>query len=135
MSHFTCIQTQITHIDSLVKALADAGFATVEVYPTPQHLYGFQGEIRPETAEVIIRRRYIGPMSNDIGFKRQENGTFKAIISDYDRLQYPQAWIDRLTQRYAYHVLITAAPTAGFTLEVEEVLPDGTIRVVLGRWT
>ncbi len=134
MSHFTCIKTQIKQVNSLVKSLADVGFNHVEVHESPQHLYGYQGDVRSQTAEVIIRRQYIGSASNDIGFKRQENGQFQAIISEYDRYQYSQQWLNQLTQRYGYHVLMATAPEQGFTVEEEETLEDGTVRVVVGRW-
>ncbi|MGK7873313.1 MAG: DUF1257 domain-containing protein [Xenococcaceae cyanobacterium] len=134
MSHFTCIKTQIRNVEALVKALGDVGFNNVEVHETAQHLYGFQGDVRPQTAEVIIRRQYIGRASNDIGFKRQQDGTFKAIISEYDRYKYSQQWLNQLTQRYGYHTLMATAPVQGFTVEEEETLEDGTIRVVVGRW-
>lgn len=134
MSHFTSIRTQIKDRDTLLKALADMGFAQVEVHDSAQHLYGYQGDIRADTAEVIIRRQSIGPFSNDIGFKRQADGTFEAIISEYDRDRYSQEWLNQLTQRYGYHTLMATAPAQGFNIETEEVLEDGTIRVVVGRW-
>lgn len=134
MSHFTNIQTQIKDINSLVKALADLGFKTVELCEAAQHLYGYEGDARAQTAEVIVRRQFIGGMSNDIGFKRQPDGTFEAVISEFDRLKYSQLWLNRLTQRYAYHALIANAPNQGFLIESEETLEDGTLRVVLGRW-
>ena len=134
MSHFTCIRTQIKHPDALIQALADVGFNNVEVHETAQHLYGYQGDIRPQTTEVIIRREYIGHASNDIGFKRKEDGHFEAIISEYDRTQYSQEWLNSLTQRYGYHALMATAPTQGFSIEEEETLEDGTIRVVVARW-
>jgi hypothetical protein len=134
MSHFTCIKTQIKDKTALVQALADAGFKAVEVHEQAQHLYGYQGDARPETAEVIIRRKYIGHASNDIGFKCQPDGTFQAIISAFDRHQYSQQWLNQLTQRYGYHHLMAQAPEQGFAIETEETLEDGTIRVVLGRW-
>lgn len=134
MSHFTTIKTQIKNTEALRKALADVGFEQVEVHPTAQHLYGFQGDVRPQTAEVIIRREYISGASNDIGFKQQADGTFEAIISDYDRHRYTQEWLNQVTQRYGYHLLLTTAPAQGFTVEQEEVLADGTIRIVVGRW-
>lgn len=134
MSHFTCIKTQIKDRDALVKALADVGFKDVELHEKAQHLYGYQGDVRPQTAEVIIRRHYIGEWSNDIGFKQQENGQFEAIISEYDRPQYSQQWLNNLTQRYGYHTLMATAPAQGFTVEEEETLDDGTIRVVVARW-
>lgn len=134
MSHFTCIKTQIKHQDALIQALADVGFNNVEVHETAQHLYGYQGDIRPQTAEVIIRREYIGLASNDIGFKRQEDGQFEAMISEYDCYQYSQEWLNRLTQRYGHHALMATAPAQGFSVEEEETLEDGTIRVVVARW-
>lgn len=134
MSHFTTIKTQIREPEPLVKALNDLGFKQVEVHESAQHLYGFQGDIRSQMAEVIIRRQHIGGASNDIGFKRQADGTFEAIISEYDRRQYSQTWLNRLTQRYGYHQLLATAPAQGFTVEENQVLEDGTIRVVVGRW-
>ena len=135
MSHFTAIKTQIKDAEALVKALADVGFKQVEVHETAQHLYGFQGDIRSQTAEVIIRRKYVGSVSNDIGFQRQQDGTFEAIISEYDRRKYSQPWLNQVKQRYGYHVLMATAPLQGFAVEEEAVLADGTIRVVVGRWS
>lgn len=134
MSHFTCIKTQIKNRDTLIQALADVGFDNVEVHENAQHLYGYQGDVRTQTAEVIIRRNYIGVSSNDIGFKQQDDGQFEAIISEFDCQNYSQQWLNNLTQRYGYHTLIATAPAQGFTVEEEEHLEDGTIRVVVARW-
>ncbi len=134
MSHFTTIRTQIRDRDALVKALTDLGFDQVEVYAQPQHLYGFEGDLRPQVAEVIIRRHYISGASNDIGFQRQDDGHFEAMISDYDRHRFNRDWLNTLTQRYGYHQLLQTAAEQGFALEEQEVLADGTIRLVVGRW-
>ena len=134
MSHFTSIKTQIKQVEPLLQALADLGFKAVEVHETAQNLFGFRGDVRSQVAEVIIRRQYVGAASNDIGFKQQADGSFEAIISDYDRQVYSQQWLHQLTQRYGYHALMATVPEQGFTVETEEVLTDGTIRVVVGRW-
>jgi phage-related tail fiber protein len=134
MSHFTAIKTQIKQIPPLLQALADLGFSEVEVHDAAQHLFGFRGDVRSQTAEVIIRRQYVGVASNDIGFQRQADGTFTAIISDYDQQTYSAQWLNQLTQRYGYHLLKATAPQQGFTVETEQVLEDGTIRLVVGRW-
>jgi hypothetical protein len=133
MSHFTVLRTQITDAESLVKALAELWFTQVEIHQTAQHLYGYQGDVRPQTAEVIIRRTFIGPASNDIGFKRQEDGTFDAIISDYDRARYSPQWLNRLAQRYAYHVAKAKLAEQGFAWVAEEAQQDGRIHLVLRR--
>lgn len=136
MSHFTAIKTQIRDVNALVKALEDVGFKDkVELHETAQGLYGFEGDLREETAEVVIPRKHLGSASNDIGFKKQEDGTYEAVISDYDRAyHYSEQWLNQLTQRYGYHMLMAIAPEQGFTVEEEEVLEDGTIRVVVARW-
>lgn len=134
MSHFTTIKTQIKDAAALIKALADVGFKVVENHETAQPLYGYQGDIRPEAAEIIIRRKYISGSSNDIGFQRQSDGSFQAIISEFDRRRYAQDWLNQVTQRYGYHLIKSTAPTEGFTVEEEQVLEDGTIRLVVGRW-
>ncbi len=135
MSHFTSIKTQIKDKDALVKALADVGLKNIEVHETAQHLYGYQGDVRAETAEIIIRRKYIGSSSNDIGFKLQDDGQFQAIISEYDRGRYNQQWLGKVMQRYGYYALMASAQEQGFTVEEDEVMEDGTVRVVVARWS
>ncbi len=133
MSHFTTLKTKITDASALVKALADMGLHSVEVHQMPQHLYGYQGDVRSQTAEVIIRRQFVGHASNDIGFKLTKDGTFEAIISEYDRSQFSREWLNKLTQRYAYHVTRDKLEKQGFKLVTEQTEHDGKIRLVLQR--
>jgi hypothetical protein len=133
MSHFTVIRTQIVEVRALVKALEDVGFKNVEVHELAQHLYGYQGDVRAQTAEVIIRRKNIGPASNDIGFKRQKDGTFDAIISEYDRSRYTKDWLNHLTQRYAYHAVTERMAEQGFEVVEEENQQDRTIHLTVRR--
>ncbi len=133
MSHFTTLKTQITDIKALQAALADLGFKQVEVHATTQPLHGYQGDVRPQTAEVIVRRKHLGWLSNDLGFKRNSAGTFDAIISDYDRGKYSPEWLGKLTQRYAYHVARAKLEEQGFDLVAEEKTQDGRIHLTLRR--
>ena len=133
MSHFTRIKTRITDKAALVQALADVGYKLVEAHDTPQQLYGYGGDRRAQTAEVIVRRRQIGWLSNDIGFSRGADGCFEAVISNYDRRKHSQVWLGRLTQRYAYHVARGKLQEQGFDLVSEETARDGRIHLVLRR--
>ena len=120
MSHFSSIRTTIKSVESLTLALSDLGFKQVEVHRAPHHLYGFLGDQRPETAEVIIRRKHVGPGSNDIGFRRSRDGTFIAIISECDRHSgFGEAWVNKLLQRYAYHATKSRIESQGFALSEE----------------
>lgn len=83
MSHFTTLKVEFKDLKSLVQALRDLGFEP-EVHEQPQHLYGYEGDRRNQTAEIIVRRSQIYCESNDLGFKW--NGkAYEAIISEYDR--------------------------------------------------
>src|SRR4051794_12505107 len=107
MSHFTTLKTQLIEVSHIVKALGDLGFHQIEVHEVTQPLFGYQGDRRSQTAEIIIRRQFVGQASNDIGFKLQSNHTFNAIISEFDRTLYSQQWLDKLSQRYAYHTSLS----------------------------
>ena len=90
----------------LLGALADLGYTQVdEGEDLP--LYGYQGDRRPETAELVVRRAHIGSGSNDLGFVRSADGYFP-IISDYDqRTLLEGRFLPRLRVAYAEHVVET----------------------------
>ena len=67
----------------LLAALADLGYVEVE-QGEALPLYGYRGDRRAETAEVVVRRRHLGPASNDLGFARTPDG-YVPVISEYDR--------------------------------------------------
>jgi hypothetical protein len=67
----------------LLAALADLGYTEVEEGEALP-LYGYQGDRRPETAEIVVRRRHLGSASNDVGFARTPAG-YAPIISEYDQ--------------------------------------------------
>lgn len=67
----------------LLEALADLGYAEVEE-GRELPLYGYRGDRRAETAEIVVRRRHLGLVSNDLGFARTDEG-YVPIVSEYDR--------------------------------------------------
>lgn len=67
----------------LLAALADLGYSEVEEEEALP-LYGYQGDRRSETAELVIRRRHLGVASNDLGFARTPQG-YMPIVSDFDQ--------------------------------------------------
>lgn len=127
MSHFTRVRTQLRDPELLAAALAAVGFpaTAVETHDTPQTLYGYQGDARPERAEVIIRRRHIGRLSNDIGFRRRDDGTFEAIISDYDRRRYDQTWLTKLARAYGHAAALRYAKDNGYEITTDTLDDNG----------
>lgn len=67
----------------LLAALADLGYSEVEEGEALP-LYGYQGDRRPETAALVVRRRHIGPASNDLGFQQTPQG-YIPVVSEYDQ--------------------------------------------------
>jgi len=108
MSRYCTVKTEFMDRDSLVKALMETGnwsLDQIEVHDIAQNLIGYQGDTRPQTANVIIRRANIGRSSNDIGFSLNSDGLFEAIISKFDSHKFNTKWVGELTGNYAFHVL------------------------------
>ena len=133
MSQFTRIRTTLRDAGLLAAALKEVGFGAAEVHDQPETLYGYRGDARPERAEVIVRRKDIGPASNDIGFARQPGGSFEAIISEFDRRTYDERWLLRLTQAYGHAAALSYAQAHGYDVLTDEAEHDGTRRVTLRR--
>ena len=133
MSHFTTLSTQLTDADALRAALGDVGYPEVETHAEEQPLYGYRGDRRRDRAHVIVRRKHVGHASNDIGFRRERDGTFAAVISEFDRTTHDDAWLGRLTARHAYHVTGKTLAAQGFQLVNETTEQDGSVRMVLRR--
>jgi len=130
LSHYSKIETQIVERDSLLQALRDAGYEHVECHDSAQSLFGYQGDVRPEKADVIVRRKYISPESNDIGFRLAEDGTYQAIISEYDQELLGEGWLGRLCQNYAEHAVVNKLKQQGFEI-AERRLDPSTSKVHL----
>lgn len=135
MSHFTRVRTALRDPDLLVQALAAVGFATVETHDTPQRLYGYRGDARRDRAEVIIRRAHIGRYSNDIGFRRGDDGTFEAVISEFDRSRYDQPWLTKVARAYGHAAALRYAEDNGYEVDTDVLEKDGRRRLVLRRYT
>lgn len=99
----------------LLASLADLGFAQVEE-GEDLALYGYQGDRRPESAALVVRRRYIGSASNDLGFRLTTDG-YIPVISEYDQLTLSAGqFLPRLRVAYAERVVETVRKRVRGTL-------------------
>lgn len=108
MSRFCLVETIFKNEVALVSALIETGNWTknqIDIHSTPQQLFGYKGDARQESAHIIIRRKHISSASNDIGFIKDTDGKYRAIISEYDSRCYNAAWLNRLKGNYAFHVI------------------------------
>jgi Protein of unknown function (DUF1257) len=127
MSHFSQIKTQIRDLSSLQAALTDLG---VSWKAGSQPVRGYQG--KTHTAEIVIEQEN----GYDIGFS-QTDGAYE-LIADLQYWQQPltvQSFLNRVTQRYAYHTVMHETANQGFQLTEQQQNQDGSIRLVLQRWS
>ncbi len=125
MSHFTTIKVQIKNSEILATVLAELGHK-VEVNA---QVRGYQGD--RINAEYVIRRQN----GYDIGFIKEDGDDNYEIIADFWGVGINQTqFVNELQQKYAHQMLLHTAATQGYSIEAEEVLNDGTVRVVVGRW-
>lgn len=126
MSHFSQIKTQLRNLTSLKAALTDLG---LDWKDGPATVRGYQGQT--ETADVAIEQ----PNGYDIGFAW--NGEEYALVTDMQFWQLNGSvdrFLKQITQRYAFHTVITSGAQQGFEVAEQVKNEDGSIRLVLQRW-
>ena len=126
MSHFSQIKTQIRNLPALESALTDLG---MDWKSGPRPVRGYQGQT--QTANVVIEQ----DNGYDIGFSWNEKEY--ELVADIDFWQ--QAWsvdrfLQKVTQRYAYHTVVNTSADQGFQVSEQEQNADGSIRLVVQRW-
>ena len=127
MSHFSQIKTQIRNLSSLKAALTDLG---IDWKPGPREVRGYRGQTHP--AEVVIEQ----DNGYDLGFTW--NGQEYELVADLQFWQ--QAWpvdyfLKKVTQRYAFHTVVSASTQQGFQVSEQQNRQDGSIRLVVQRWS
>ena len=102
----------------------------IEIYDEPQHLFGYRGDLRQDKANIIIRRKNVGMSSNDLGFIKNEDNTYTAIISEFDKTKYSEHWTNKLKQNYAFQAIRLQQEKKGRQVSRTK-LPDGKQRVTI----
>lgn len=127
MSHFSNIKTQIRNLTSLKAALTDIG---INWKSGPETVRGYQGQTR--NAEVVIEQ----DNGYDIGFS--SNGKEYELVADLQYWQQPlsvDGFLNKVTQRYAYHSVLSETAKQGFQVAEQQNKADGSIRLVVQRWS
>ena len=128
MSHFSQIKTKLRNLSSLQLALSDAG---VPWQAGPKAVRGYQGDT--QTAEIVIEQ----DNGYDVGFKQDsETGNYE-LVADLQYWKQPlsvQGFLNKVTQRYAYHTVLNESAGQGFQVSEQATNEDGSIRLVLQRW-
>ncbi|MBD2452405.1 DUF1257 domain-containing protein [Nostoc sp. FACHB-152] len=123
MSHFTTIKVQIKRGEILHEVLQELGYQV----ECNTEVRGYRGD--KTQAEYVIRQKN----GYDLGFRR--NGENYEIVADFWGAKInQQQFVNSISQKYAHKTLMATVQEQGFNVEDEEVLKDGTVRVVVGRW-
>jgi hypothetical protein len=128
MSAYREQKTSINDAGCLMAALQAKGFTPVR-HATAVALVGYQGDERKQVAEIVIPRQQVGRASNDLGFKKQANGAYAAIISDYDRNIYDETWLKDVKIRALEAKAVKIATQQDAVQTSRTVLPNGKVRL------
>ena len=127
MSHFSNIKTKIRNLASLKAALNGMDIDWKE---GPRAVRGYQSET--VTANIVIEQQN----NYDIGFTW--NGSEYEMVTDMQYWQQPltvQGFLSRLTQGYALHTILNETEKQGFQVNEQQKNEDGSIRLVVQRWS
>lgn len=90
-------------IEAIKELVGEEKASQLLVYEEPVNLYGYQRDRRQQKAEIVMPGRghpsgvnMVGGASNDIGFAKQEDGTWIPLISEYDSHAYNATWLGKL---------------------------------------
>ena len=136
MSHYSKFKTAFNDEKCLVKALCHLKNrngtvlreSMIELHDEAVHLYGYQNDQREQVANVIIRRKNVGGAANDVGWVKNAEGSYEAIISEYDSGHYNQAWNTELTMWYNYEKSKDEVTAHGMTY-TETQTEDGRMQL------
>jgi Protein of unknown function (DUF1257) len=123
MSHFTTIKVQIKNGEILHQVLKELGH-NVECNT---FVRGYQGDTTK--AEYVIRQTN----GYDLGFRRRDEN-YEIVADFWGARINQQEFINSISQKYAHKTLMATVQEQGFNIEDEEILEDGTVRVVVGHW-
>jgi hypothetical protein len=130
MSHFTKVETKIKNLVSLKAALKDLGYAFSEAEQGVE-VRGYLGQ--KELAELSIHTS----KTYDVGVKATANGY--EFVADWwgvetTRGVTQEAFVRQVTQRYAYHQVLSEVAKQGYTIETDEVNADQSISITVRKW-
>lgn len=127
MSHFTTIKTRIKDLSILQEVLEEAGL-TVE---KSSLVRGYQGNNTKANLVVRMNGNY------DLGYTQPYPGGDIEAVADFWGLKIEggfDAFQQKVVQEYSKKVIKLQALQEGLKTVEEEVMQDGTIRLVVAGW-
>jgi len=129
MSHFSTVKTELRDRAALLEALADLGHTPRE---GALSVRGYQGQT--QAADLAIGQ----PNGADIGFRLNPDTGAYELVADLELWKQPvpvERFLAQLSQRYALRSILAASEEEGFQVAEQNRSVDGTIELVVTRWT
>lgn len=129
MSHFSTIKTELRDRQALEAALGALGHAPMA---GPRQVRGYRGQ--QDLAELVVSPEQGG----DFGFRlNAQSGTYE-LVADLDLWSLPvppERFLSQLNQRYALEAILAASQAEGFQVAEQTNSDDGSIELVVTRWS
>ena len=130
MSHFAKVETKIKSLVSLVAALKDLGYEFSQAEQGVE-VKGYLGQKELAEMSIHVSKTY------DVGVKATANGY--EFVADWWGVESTrgitqEAFVKQVTQRYAYHKVLSEVAKMGYTIETDEVSEDQTISLTVRKW-
>lgn len=127
MSHFSHIKTQIRDLDALQQALTEL---KLDWNAGPKDVRGYRGQVH--SAAIVVEQ----DNGYDIGFSW--NGQAYDLVADLQFWNQPipvERFLSKITQQYAFATVMQETAKQGFQVSEQQTQTDGSIRLVLQRWS
>jgi hypothetical protein len=129
MSHFSTIKTELRDRQALEAALGALGHTPL---PGPRQVRGYRGQ--QDQAELVVAPQQGG----DFGFRLNPQTGAYELVADLDLWSLPvppERFLAQLNQRYALEAIVAASEAEGFQVAEQTNSDDGSIELVVTRWS
>ena len=129
MSHFSTIKTKLRNKEQLQEALVILQYVVKQ--DQELKVTGAHG-INHETVEADIA------IGTDVGFRMNPMTGEYELVADLETWNQPitvERFMDKVSQQYAIQTVKKSTVKEGFTIENEIKNVDGSVELVVTRWT
>ncbi len=129
MSHFSTIKTQLKKAEPLIEALNNLGYT---INQDEKFVKGYRGKFTAVDISMNL------PGETKVGFKWDKNSEAYELVTDLDLWKFDipvERFISKVTQMYAYQTIISKTKEDGYQIVEEKNKIDGSIELVLTKWS
>ncbi len=132
MSHFTKCDLKLKNRDSLERAIGDLEL------PCKTADRGGSVTVRGWRGQTLEAAMAVDMGTYDVGVVENDDGSYD-LVADWWGVETTKGvtedeFKEKLSQRYAYHQVMSACAEKGYDVQTETSEEDGSIRLVARKW-